>query len=91
MSEERRAGLERDAGSDDLEEAAVCYLQVVLADHLGGMNRDRLMSGMDTWGYSFRLGETHRWFTGDADDAKEWLVQHELLTSDGAPIFQLRQ
>ena len=91
MSAERRACLERDAGSDDLEEAAVCYLQVVLADHLGGMNRDRLMSDMDAWGYSFRLGETHRWFSGDAEDARGWLVQHDLLTADGEPIFRLRQ
>ena len=91
MSEERRACLERDAGSDDLEEAAVCYLQVVLAGHLGGMSRDRLMRDMDAWGYSFRLGETHRWFSSDAEDAREWLVHHDLLTADGEPIFRLRQ
>ncbi|NIS90685.1 MAG: hypothetical protein GTN98_11520, partial [Woeseiaceae bacterium] len=30
MSRERRAELETDAGGDDLEEAAVCYLQVLL-------------------------------------------------------------
>ncbi|HVS77493.1 MAG TPA: hypothetical protein VHE11_11200, partial [Steroidobacteraceae bacterium] len=29
MTPERRAGLDRDAGGDDLEEAAVCYLQVL--------------------------------------------------------------
>ena len=31
MTAERRAGLDRDAGGSDLEEAAVCYLQVLLA------------------------------------------------------------
>ena len=31
MDEERRRGLERDAGGDDLEEAAVCFLQILLA------------------------------------------------------------
>jgi hypothetical protein len=36
MDEDRRNGLERDAGGDDLEESAVCYLQVLLADHLPG-------------------------------------------------------
>src|SRR5580698_2176791 len=31
MAPVRRAGLDRDAGGDDLEESAVCYLQVLLA------------------------------------------------------------
>jgi len=34
MSPERRSGLDRDAGGDDAEESAVCYLQVLLADEL---------------------------------------------------------
>ncbi len=34
MTPERRAGLERDAGGDDPEESAVCYLQILLADAL---------------------------------------------------------
>src|ERR1700740_2866382 len=34
MTPERRAGLERDAGGDDPEESAVCYLQILLADTL---------------------------------------------------------
>ena len=34
MSPERRAGLDRDAGGDDAEECAVCYLQILLADEL---------------------------------------------------------
>jgi hypothetical protein len=41
MSAERRANLETDAGGDDLEEAAVCYLQVVLADEIAGVGRQR--------------------------------------------------
>src|SRR5210317_2118022 len=43
MSAERRARLNRDAGGDDLEEAAVCYLQVVLADRIEALGRERLM------------------------------------------------
>jgi hypothetical protein len=58
MDEVRRAGFECNAGGDDIEEAAVCYLQIVLADYLPGVGRDRLMQDMDTWGYSFRLGST---------------------------------
>jgi len=60
MTPERRAGLDRDAGGDDLEEAAVCYLQVVLADELAGVGRERLCADMDAWGYSFRLGNNAR-------------------------------
>ena len=39
MTPERRAGLDRDAGGDDLEESAVCYLQVLLAAELPGGGR----------------------------------------------------
>jgi hypothetical protein len=89
MSADRRAGLERDANSDDLEETAVCYLQLVLADSIDGVGRVRLMRDMDTWGYSFRLGNTLDWFQSDADDAVEFLLNHRLLTASGAPTFQL--
>jgi hypothetical protein len=91
MTENRRAGLDRDAGGDDLEESAVCYLQVVLADEIESIGRDRLMSDMDAWGYSFRLGNTRDWFQRDAEDAAEFLRNHGLLDSEGKPTFQLRQ
>jgi len=47
MTPERRAGLDRDAGGDDPEEAAVCYLQVLLAEQLAGVGRERLCADMD--------------------------------------------
>src|SRR5271163_3692170 len=53
MSPERRAALDRDAGGDDLEETAVCYLQILLAAELPGVGCGRLMQDMDRWGYSF--------------------------------------
>lgn len=90
MSGDRREQLETDAGGDDLEETAVCYLQVILADELDGVGRDRLMVDMDTWGYSFRLGDTRSWFERDAEDARKWLIDHELLNTGESPIFQLR-
>ena len=90
MDGERRDGLDRDAGGDDLEESAVCFLQVLLADDIDGVGRDRLMADMDTWGYSFRLGNTRDWFESDADDAREFLVNHGLLDSSGRPTFSLR-
>ena len=91
MDGNRRAGLERDAGGDDLEEVAVCYLQIVLADYLPGVGRDRLMQDMDAWGYSFRLGSSRAWFESDATDARAWLLDHGLLTAAGTPAFALRE
>ena len=91
MDDERRDGLDRDAGGDDLEEAAVCYLQILLADHIDGVGRDRLMLDMDAWGYSFRLGSTRDWFEKDADDARGFLVNHQLIDASGKPTFSLRR
>ena len=91
MTEARRSVLDRDAGGDDLEESAVCYLQVVLADHIEGVARDQLMLDMDEWGYSFRLGNTRDWFQTDAEDAAEFLTNHGLLNATGEATFRLRQ
>jgi hypothetical protein len=79
MEPERRATLARDAGGDFAEENAVCYLQVVLADAVPGMGRERMCSDMDAWGYTFRLGSARRWFEEDAEDAREWLERRGLL------------
>ena len=84
MSEERRAEVERDAGGDDLEESAVCYLQIVLADYFEGVGRSTLMRDMDEWGYSFRLGSTGEWFVTDAEDALSWLQERGLCNASGA-------
>ena len=73
MSPERRAGLDRDAGGDDAEECAVCYLQILLADELPQFGRERMFEDMDAWGYTFRLGSARAWFEQDAADARAWL------------------
>jgi len=91
MSPDRRECLDRDAGGDDLEEAAVCYLQILLADCMTGVGRNRLMQDMDAWGYSFRLGSTARWFEEDAGDALAWLQDLGLISADGKPNFRLRE
>ena len=67
MSPERRVGLDRDAGGDDAEENAVCYLQVLLAEQLRGCDRASAWRDMDEWGYSFRLGSARAWFEQDAE------------------------
>jgi hypothetical protein len=74
-----RSGLDTDAGGTDTEENAVCYLQILLADELPGVGRERMMRDMDAWGYSFRLGSASAWFAGDAVDAAGWLEEHGLL------------
>jgi hypothetical protein len=80
MDDERRADLDTDAGGDFEEENAVCYLQILLADHIPGFGRGRCMDDMDTWGYTFRLGSAKQWFEQDAEDAQQWLEERDLLS-----------
>ncbi len=86
----RRAALDTDAGSDDAEESAVCYLQVLLADEIPGCDRDRIFRDMDAWGYSFRLGSSRAWFENDAEDARNWLICNNLIDEDGRLTFRRR-
>lgn len=90
MDADRRARLDTDAGGDHDEENAVCYLQILLSDELPGCGRDRMLADMDAWGYSFRLGAARAWFERDADDAREWLLRHGLLTAGGGPAWVIR-
>jgi hypothetical protein len=90
MSGERRAALATDAGGDDDEEAAVCYLQVVLADCFSGFGAARCLADMDAWGYSFREGFARAWLDGDGEHARAWLLRHDLIDSARAPTRKLR-
>ena len=83
MDRDRRTALHTDAGGDYDEENAVCYLQILLADKLDYMGRERMFSDMDRWGYSFRLGSAKAWFLDDADDARRWLIKRGHLDQDG--------
>lgn len=80
MDAGRRATIHTDAGGSDTEENAVCYLQILLADHITGFGRDRALADMDAWGYSFRLGSARAWFEHDADDARDFLATRNLPT-----------
>ena len=90
MDEERRNGLDTDAGGDYDEENAVCYLQILLADEIPGFGRKQMMADMDAWGYTFRLGSARAWFERDAEDARNWLRRHGLITRTGEPLFRTR-
>jgi hypothetical protein len=76
---ERRARIHTDASDSQAEEDACCYLQIMLADELPGAGSKRIMSDMDAWGYTFRLGSARAWFEHDADDARSWLARRNLL------------
>ncbi len=78
---ERRALVHTDATDSVPEEDATCYLQIVLAGRLPGVGSARLMTDMDAWGYTYRLGSTRAWFEEDAEDAKAWLIERGLLTA----------
>ncbi|MEL6208976.1 MAG: hypothetical protein AAFR44_02100, partial [Pseudomonadota bacterium] len=90
MSSDRRRQLHTDAGGSDLEECAVCYLQILLALPLYGQNVSAVCADMDAWGYTFRLGSAQAWFEHDATDARQWLCAHGLLNGCGHVQFVLR-
>ena len=72
----RRPQIHTDASDSQAEEDAACYLQILLADRLAGVGAARLMTDMDAWGYTFRLGSARAWFENDAEDARAWLAQN---------------
>jgi len=90
MTPERRAGLDTDAGGDVLEECAVCYVQILLAEVLPQAGPKRAIADMDAWGYSFREGSTSAWLAGDAADARAWLIDKGVLTDEGELSGELR-
>jgi hypothetical protein len=90
MTPERRVGLDRDAGGDDAEESAVCYLQVLLAEQLRGGGREAAWREMDEWGYSFRLGSARAWFEQDAEDARSWLQSAGIIDTSENVTGRLR-
>lgn len=91
MDSARRDQLHTDAGGDYAEENAVCYLQILLADHLVMMGRARMWADMDVWGYSFRLGSAQAWFEQDAEDARQWLLTEQLIDFQEQPTWQVRK
>ena len=71
MPADRRASVHTDASDSLAEEDAACYLQILLAGQLDGVGSDRLMTDMDAWGYTFRLGSARAWFEQDAAEARQ--------------------
>ena len=90
MDDQRREALHTDTGGDYDEENAVCYLQILLAEHIPGTNQFSLCDDMDEWGYTFRLGSAKNWFTQDADDAFHWLQQADIVNSQKQTTWKIR-
>ena len=91
MDDARRARLATDAGGGGDEECGVCYLEVLLADELGGFGQARCLADMDAWGYSFREGSAAAWWAGDARFARAWLLSGRLIDERDRPTFRLRE
>lgn len=90
LDQARRDGVHTDAGGGYDEENAVCYLQILLADYIESLGRQRMFKDMDRWEYSFRLGSAQAWFEQDADDARAYLLNLGLTDSHNRPTFKLR-
>ncbi len=87
---ERRATVDANIGGGYDEENGVCFLQLLLADHLPQVGLDRVASDMDAWGYTFPFGSTRAWFEQDAADARAWLEREGLLDVAGVSTWQPR-
>lgn len=91
MPPEQRQSHNIDAGGSVLEENASCFLQILLSDYIDGYDKHIHLHDMNTWGYSFRLGSSARWFYADSDEARKWLIQYGLIDSYNQPTWQLRK
>jgi hypothetical protein len=91
MDQARREGVYTDAGGDYDEENAVCYLQILLADHIDHFGRHRMFEDMDRWGYTFRLGSAQAWFERDAEETRVYLLNLGLTNQHDQPTFKLRE
>ncbi len=52
---------------------------------------EQMLSDMDAWGYTFRLGSARAWFEEDAGDARAWLLSAGIISASGKPTFKIRE
>lgn len=86
--ENRRPSIHTDASDCQFEEDATCYLQIMLAQALPNSGAEQVAEDMDLWGYSFRLGSAKAWFQQDAAEARQWLVERDIITAEDALAAQ---
>lgn len=90
MDSERRAKLHTNAGGDYDEENGVNYLEITLGKQIPELGFERILQDMDCWGYTFRLGSSKAWFEEDAEDARQWLIDHQIIDQQGQPTWKMR-
>ena len=71
--------MDTDAGGDDAEESAVCYLQIILAHSLPNVGTAAHVPRHGRMGLQLQAGQRRGWFAEDAEDARDWLIRHGLL------------
>ena len=91
MDENRRKNLNTNAEGDYDEENGVCYLQILLADDIPEVGKERMMQDMDRWGYTFRLGSAQKWFEDDSEDTLKWLEKYQLIKNHNTVSYKLRK
>lgn len=87
MDGARRQSVHTDAKGSVMEECAVNYLQILLAEALPDVGRQRMLDDMTEWGYSYREGSVHAWLAGDGLEARDWLVARGLLAENGTRLI----
>ena len=90
MTPERRAGLYRDAGGDDAEESAVCYLQILLADGWPSRARADLSRIWIGGATVFVWGPPGPGSSRMPRDARSWLIERGLIDEGSRPTGVLR-
>lgn len=90
MDEVRRKKLHTNAGGDVMEECAVNWLQILLAEQLLDVGRAQMLADMTAWGYSYREGSVEAWLQGDGLEARDWL-EEKGVTKNEVLTFQCRQ
>ena len=61
------------------------------SDFIPEMKQHLMLSDMDEWGYSFRLGSAKNWFEKDAEDALAWLQRKNIINHKQEITFLLQQ
>jgi len=65
----------------------VCYLQIILAQSLPNVGRERMCRDMDEWAIRSGWEAPRSGSIQDAEDARDWLMRHGVLDSQSRPTY----
>ncbi|MBP3194486.1 MAG: hypothetical protein J6M05_02315 [Cardiobacteriaceae bacterium] len=89
MDDKRRRNLHTEAGGTVMEECAVNWLQILLAEELSDVGRENMLADMTAWKYSYREGSVYAWLKGDGLEARDWLIEKQIINKDGELTFSV--